>query len=96
MAVFKDVNEDGLIITCGCGCGDTVKMEFDIEGGYEYFFMAYAKSDWYNEQHGVFDRLVGKLHKIWRIIRNKDHHYSDIRMTRADFEVFKEYINSVR
>lgn len=35
------------------------------------------------------------MKKIWAIIRNKDYYYSEICMTRKDFETFREYINEV-
>lgn len=97
MAVFKGVNEDGLIITCECGCGDMVKLEFEPDDySNEIFFMTYYNANWGRDQAGAFDVFKEKMRKIWRIIRNKDHHYSDIRMNKTDFEVFKEYVNSAK
>ena len=36
-----------------------------------------------------------KLRKIWAIIRSKDFYYSEILMSRKDFETLREYINEV-
>ena len=95
MSVFRKVNDSGIIITCDCGCGDTVIIECESsDDDTGYFFMTYANYNWHTEQLGSFDIFKEKLKKIWRIIRNKDHHYSDIRMDREDFKVFKDYINS--
>ena len=36
-----------------------------------------------------------KLEKIWAIIRNKDFYYSDVLMTKDEFDEFRKYINSI-
>lgn len=100
MPIYRDIRdgEDGMIVSCDCGCGDTVKLEFDVDdpfGGPDFFFMSYYNSNWYRDQHGAFDAFREKIRKIWRIIRNKDHHYSDIRMSREEFEEFRKYVNSI-
>lgn len=43
----------------------------------------------------IFDVIKLKLKKIWAILRNKDFYYSEISMSREDFETFKEYINEI-
>lgn len=43
----------------------------------------------------VFRVIRKKLEKIWAIIRNKDFYYSDILMTKDEFNEFREYINSI-
>ena len=95
MAVFKNDNGDELIVIDDYGCENAVRLKIGSEYGNDhYFVMNYMNPNWYRDQNGSFDVFVWKLKKIWRIIRNKDHYYSDIMMSRADFEVFKEYINS--
>lgn len=55
--------------------------------------MSYLNGDFYRGQYGVFRCMVEKLKKIWRIIRNKDFYYTDVRMNKEDFQKFKEYVN---
>lgn len=84
-----------LMITCGCGCEDCVHIRIDHEDTYDYALFTYLNGNWYRDQDDTLLRVLErKVKKIWAIIRNKDHYYSDIRMSKADFEVFKEHINS--
>lgn len=95
MAVFITKDKKELMVTCECGCHDSVHIK--IEGGDDddYALMTYLNGNWYRDQNDRLLRSIGrKLKKIWKILTNKDHYYSDILMTKADFEAFKEYINS--
>ena len=90
MAVFKNYNENELIINCDCGCDDGIHLKIeDYEDG-TYAFLTYINGNFYKEQSFSF---VSKLKKIWAIIRGKDFYYSDIVMKKEDFEKFKEWIN---
>lgn len=61
-----------------------------------FCYCTYLNGNWYRDQGmTILDVIKLKLKKIWAIIRNKDFYYSDIRMTRKDFEVFREYIDDV-
>ena len=94
MSVFINDNKEELIVTCGCGCQDAVHIQIDHEDDEWYAFMSYLNSNFYRDQNdGVLRSIGRKLKKIWKILMNKDYYYSDIRMTKSDFEVFKEYIN---
>ena len=96
MSVLKSKDGDELIITCDCGCGDTCHIKIEEDEPDYYFFLTYLNSNWYREQDDKILRVVEKkLRKIWAVIRGKDFHYSDIRMTRDEFELFREYINSI-
>lgn len=101
MSVFISENKEGkeeLIVTCNCGCHDALhicidepepKDEYDI-----YAMMSYMNGNWYRDQDYSIIRVIEKkLKKIWAIIRNKDFYYSDVLMTKEDFEQFKKYIN---
>lgn len=95
MAVFKWEEKNELIITCGCGCEDSIHFAVDPEDGYEYAVMTYMNGSFYRDQEdGVLGTIKRKAKKIWAILMNKDYYYSDIRMSRADFEEFRSYINS--
>lgn len=89
---IKNEKEDMLIVSCRCGCGDTVVLEIDQE---DIAFMTYYNSNWGREQAGPFGLFREKIRKIWRIICNKDHHYSDIMLTNEGLKEFRDYINDV-
>lgn len=89
MAVFKNFNEDELIIDCDCGCDQGIHFKIADYDNDNYILMTYTNGNYYKEQ-GSF---LGKLKKIWAIIRNKDFYYSDVVMSKVDFERFKEWIN---
>ena len=95
-SILKSQDGKDLVITCNCGCGDTIHFTVDPTDRDNIFCTTYMSGNWYREQDdSIFGVLRRKCKKIWRIIRNKDHHYSDICMNEADFETFKEYINSI-
>lgn len=89
MAVFKNFNEDELIIDCDCGCDQGIHFKIADFDDDNYILMTFTNGNYYKEQ-GPF---LGKLKKIWAIIRNKDFYYSDVIMSKVDFERFKEWIN---
>ena len=89
MAVFKNFNEDELIIDCDCGCDQGIHFKIADYDNDNYIFMTYTNGNYYKEQGSFW----GKLKKIWAIIRNKDFYYSDVIMSKVDFERFKEWIN---
>lgn len=96
MSVLRSKNEKELLINCDCGCDSGILFRIDKEDNVGYFFMTYISSRWYSEQgFGTWTTFYTKLKKIWRIIRNKDHHYTETFLTKADFEEFREYINSI-
>lgn len=92
MAVLKNTEGDELFVDCMCGCLDSmrlsVKKDEDVYGYYALMtFMEGCKKD------SVWRVFRKKLEKIWAIIRNKDYYYSDILMTKEDYEMFKKYVN---
>ncbi len=97
----KNTNDEKeLIVSCSCGCDEGLRIRIEkdkINGrdtGY-YALMTYQSGHWYKEQGGMFRQLYKKLNKIWHIIRNKDYYYSDICMTKEDFENFRHYVMCV-
>ena len=97
MAVLTSKDKNELIVTCKCGCEDSVHLVIN-ESDYdhdEYAFMMFMNGSFVSEQGKTFWRVLKeKIKKIWAIIANKDFYYHDIRMSKDDFEMFKEYINS--
>lgn len=90
MAVFQAVNEEGMILSCECGCdeGLKIKVDKDPEVG-QVFYQTYLSGNWYKEQGGFFK----KLKKIWKILCGKDYYYSEIVLNEKDWEAYKNWIN---
>ena len=96
MSVLFDKNKTELIATCRCGCDDSIHIRIDNEDHYYYAILSYMNGNFYSDQNSTVFRTIGKkLKKIWAIIRNKDYHYSDVFMTKEEFEEFRKFINSV-
>lgn len=92
MAVLKSKDNKELIISCKCGCDEGVHIKIDDSCG-DYAYQVFTNGNFYKEQYGMFGVLKEKLKKILAIIRNKDYYYSDIIMSKEDFNEFKDWIN---
>lgn len=95
MPILKSEDGENLIVSCSCGCDNGVHINIKK---YEdkYAWVTYMNGNWYREQNKRILYIVrDKLRKIWAIIRNKDYRYSEVLMSRKDFEIFREYINEV-
>ena len=90
MAVLKNTKDNELIITCHCGCDDSVHISVEDFPDGSYAFMTYMNGNFYSEQKHTF---IEKIKKICAIIRNKDYFYSDVVMTRDEFDEFVVWIN---
>ena len=96
MAVFRNKNGNLLMVDCNCGCNNGFKIRVDQPDDDMYVFLTYISGNFYNEQDYTFWRVFSKkLKKIWAIIRNKDYHYSEICMSKADFQEFQQYIKEI-
>ena len=95
MAVLKSKDNKHMLIDFQCGCDEGLK--FVITNDYDnYCFMTYTSGNFYKEQGETLWKVFKlKIRKIWNIISNKDFYYSEIVMTKDDFEEFKEYVNSI-
>lgn len=98
MAVLKSKDGTELLVDCYCGCNDGIRFrvdKFDEDADY-YCFMSYINGNWYRDQNNTMWKvLCKKLRKIWTIIRNKDFYYAEVIMNKAEFDEFREYINSI-
>lgn len=95
MAVLKNKNGTELFIDCHCGCNDGVRVRINKDEFDYYCFWTYTNGNFYSEQNETILRVIRKkLSKIWAIIRNKDFYYSDVIMTKDEFDEFREYLNS--
>ncbi|MBC5688118.1 hypothetical protein H8S37_04115 [Mediterraneibacter sp. NSJ-55] len=103
MSILKSNNGKELIVSCDCGCDDGVhiRIEKDCYEGLPddtdtYAYVTCIGANWYRDQDEKVHSIIWKkLKKIWAIIRNKDFYYSEVCMTKEDFDIFKEYINSI-
>lgn len=58
--------------------------------------MSYTNGRFYAEQgETMWHIFCKKLKKIWAIIRNKDFYYTEMMLTKDEFDEFREYINSI-
>lgn len=96
MSVFFNKDNDELVVTCGCGWEDHaahIKILHDKEDD-DFCYLTYLNGNFYKEQNQKISEVFKrKLRKIWAIVVNKDYYYSDIIMSRKEFEQFKEFIN---
>ena len=96
MAIMKSDDGKELVADCSCGCGEGLRIKvnkFDTE---TYSILSYISSNFYRDQdHSVLSVIGKKLKKIGHVIRGKDYCYSEILMSKQEFEEFKAYINSI-
>ena len=96
MAVLKNKDGQELYIDCNCGCNDGIRVSIHKDDFAYYCLWTYTNGNFYTEQcETVLKVIYKKLKKIWAIIRNKDFYYSDVKMTKDEFEEFRDYINSI-
>ena len=83
-----------MIISCKCGCENGVHFKIDKEDYDMYCITTFTNSNWHRDQNDTILRVIGrKMKKIISILRNKDYVYSDLILSKTDFEEFKEYVN---
>lgn len=92
MAVLKTKDNSEMVVVCKCGCDEGIRIKIDTEFG-DYAYMTYLSGNFYREQEGIFRCLCEKLKKICKIIINKDFYYSEIIMSKEDWEEYKKWIN---
>lgn len=92
MAIMISEDKREMIVTCKCGCQDAIhiKIEDEYKDADCYAIQTYMNGNWNRDQDDkIFKTIVRKLKKIWAIIRNKDYYYSDVLMSRDDFQKYK-------
>ena len=96
MAIMKSDDGKNLVVDCNCGCDEGFRLRIEKLDGDSYSFACFTNGNFYRDQNASFFANFGrKMKKIWAIIRNKDYYYSDIRMSKSEFEEFKAFISSV-
>lgn len=87
MAILKDDNGTDLILSCECGCDEGIRVRVE-EDDDMYCYQTYLSGNWYKEQGGI----ICKIKKIWKILRNKDFYYSEIMLSKQDWEAYKKWV----
>lgn len=95
MAILTSKNNKELIVTCNCGCEDSIHIKVENISDDYFAFVSYMNGNFYTDQNNCFTTLKNKIKKIWSIIRNKDYYYSDIVLTKKEFEDFKQFLNQL-
>ena len=96
MSVMINKDGDAMVLDCSCGCNEGLKIRVDKYSEDNYSVISYTNGNFYRDQNDtVWHVIAKKLKKIWCIIRNKDYCYSEICMSRRDFEQFREYLLSI-
>jgi len=90
MSVLTTSDNNQLIVTCSCGCQESLHIEITDFGDGDYCYLSYLNGNWYREQRGFLD----KLKKIWRILTNRDYCYSEICLSKDSWEEYKRWVNS--
>lgn len=89
----KDNKE--LIIDCNCSCSEGVKVKIVKEEDY-YFYMSYISGKYNTQQEQRIWRVFcNKIKRIWNVIRGKDYCFSEICMSKEDFQEYKKFIADV-
>lgn len=70
-----------------------IHLRIDKDDEKWYTIMTYTNGNFYRDQTNVFHTFKNKLKKIWAIIRNKDYYYSDVIMSKEEYQEFKAYLN---
>jgi len=97
MAALKNKDGTELYIDCHCGCNEGIRIKVCKDDLDYYCFWTYTNGNFYAEQgETMWGILRKKFKKILAIIRNKDFYYSDVIMTKDEFEEFREYINAIK
>lgn len=92
MSVLYSKDNDGLFIDCKCGCSDGVKLKISKDDEF-YFLMSYVNGKFVSQQkQSILKVLLEKIKKIWFVIRGKDYCYSEICMSKDEFEEFRKFI----
>jgi hypothetical protein len=96
MAVLKNTDGTEMLVDCNCGCDNGIRFRIDKEDFDYYCFMSYTNGKFYAEQgETAWHIFCKKLKKIRAIIRNKDFYYTEMMLTKDEFNEFREYINSI-
>ena len=92
MSILESVEGKDLVLFCECGCDTGIHIKVDVDDNDLYSVLTYTNGAFYDSQRGVIGTIVNKLKKIWDIIWNKDYYYSEVLLSKEDFQKVKEWI----
>lgn len=97
MSVYTTKDSNDIYMNCHCGCGQGLKVIVEKDNFDDsYVFIEFFSSNFYHTQDmSILNVIKTKLKKIWYIIRNKDYCYSEILLTKVDFDKFRNALNKV-
>ena len=93
MSVLKSENNKEIMLGCVCSC-DNIKFLVEEDENH-YCLISYYNSNFYRDHYGAFGVLKRKIIKIWKVITNKDIYYSEILLTKDEYQEFKKFINKL-
>lgn len=97
MAIMKSKDGKNLIVDCNCGCDEGLRIrinEFDED---TYAILTYTSGNFYKDQKlSCWSIFKLKCRKIWRIIRGKDYCYSEILVSKEEYNELKDFINNTK
>lgn len=97
MILASSKGKQHIYVDCHCGCDSGLRIRIEpFDHSDIYCFISYTSADWNTNQLSCWQVLKTKLKKIWAIIRNKDYVYSEICLTKQEFEDFKAFLNDVK
>ena len=97
MSIFKNINnETEIIVSCNCGCDEGLRFKVNKLDPEYYCILTYTNGAFYRDQNDTIWKVISKkLKKIWAIIRNKDYYYSEIIMSKEEFNDFRRYLVTI-
>ena len=97
MAIMKSKDGKNLMVDCNCGCDEGLRIrinEFDED---TYAILTYTSGNFYKDQKlSCWSIFKLKCRKIWRIIRGKDYCYSEILVSKEEYNELKDFINNTK
>ena len=96
MSILLTSDKKEIIVTCNCGCRAAFNIAIDDSWKDDdyYAFLCFMKAN-YDTEYDLtpWRAFKVKARKIWTILRGKDYCYSDVIMSKEEFQIFKEFIN---
>lgn len=96
MKVMFNKEKTELTLLCNDGCDSGIHFIIDKDFEDYYCIASVLNGAFYSEQGETIFRIIKKkIKKIIAVLFNKDFYYSEIIMSKDDFEDFKKFINNV-
>lgn len=89
MAVYKNDNEKRLILSCDCGCGESLYINTEFDKDFNEYYMEIGGADFYHEQVSMVKR---RLRRAWNGLRGKDKCLTSLILTRKDLQDLTNFL----